>query len=151
MDPLIWTQSSPDSESLDKEDLGLLAGEASLKELFRGGGSIFCSNVIRHVLTNSNKMTLKSDSFTFNPLKAQTLVIAPLKEPFLTSDRDVRTTSVIGASRPNHSKIGTPFKNKDISSGNDVLSTVRSDIGEADKLDTPVQQSSTDKKNTEPF
>ena len=37
MDPLIWTQSSPESESLDKEDLGLLAGEVSPKVLFRGG------------------------------------------------------------------------------------------------------------------
>ena len=36
VDPLIWTQSSPESESLDKEDLGLLAGEASPKALFRG-------------------------------------------------------------------------------------------------------------------
>ena len=38
MDPLIWNQSSPESESLDKEDLRLLAGEASPKALFRGGG-----------------------------------------------------------------------------------------------------------------
>ena len=37
MDPLIWTQSSQESESLDKEDLGLLAGEAYPKSLFRGG------------------------------------------------------------------------------------------------------------------
>ena len=147
MDPLIWTQSSPESESLDKEDLRLLAGEASPKALFRGGGGIIFSNVITHVLTNSSEMTLKSDSFAFDPLKAQTLVIAPLTEPFLTSDRDVRTTSVIGASRPNHSRIVAPFMNKDISSGDDVLSTVRSDIGKAEKLDTAVQRSSTDKRN----
>ena len=73
-------------------------------------------------------MKLKSDYFTFDPLKAQTLVIAPLTEPFLTSDRDVRTTIVIGASRPNHSRVGTPLMNKKISSGDDVLSTVRSDV-----------------------
>ena len=40
--------------------------------------------------------------------------------------------------------------NKDISSEDDVLSTVRSDIGEAEKLDTAVQRSSTDKRNTVP-
>ena len=96
-------------------------------------------------------MTLESDSFTFDPLKAQTLVIAPLTEPFMTSDREVRTTSVIGESRPNHSRILTPFMNKDISIGDDVLSTVRSDVGEANKLDTAVQQSSTDKRNTAPL
>ena len=150
MDPLIWTQSSPESESLDKEDLGLLVGEASPKALFRGAGSIIRSNVITHVLTNSSKMTLKSDSLDFDPLKAQTLVIAPLTEPFLTSDRDVRTTSVIIESRPNHSRIGTPFVNKDIWSRDDVLSTVRSDVGKLDKLDTDVWRSFTDKRNTAP-
>ena len=40
--------------------------------------------------------------------------------------------------------------NKDILSGDDVLSTIRSDVGKADKLDTAVQRSSTDKRNTEP-
>ena len=131
MDPLIWTQSSPELESLYKEDLRLLAGETSPKVLFRGGGSIICSNFITHVLTNSSKMTLESDSFTFDPLKAQTLMLAPLTEPFLTSDRDIRSTSVIGASRPNHSRIVAPFTNKDISSGDDVR--VQSDVVEAKK------------------
>ena len=41
--------------------------------------------------------------------------------------------------------------NKDISSGDDVLSTVWSDIGEAEKLDTAVQRYSTDKRNTAPL
>ena len=95
-------------------------------------------------------MTLKSDSFAFDPLKAQTLVISPLTEPFLTSDRDVRTQSIIGDSRPNHGRIGTPFMNKDIWSRDDALSTVRSDVGELNKLDTAVLQSSTDKGNTAP-
>ena len=69
-------------------------------------------------------MMLESDSFAFDPLKVQRLVIAPLTEPFLTSDRDIRTTSVIGASRPDHSRIVASFMNKDISSRDDVLSTV---------------------------
>ena len=90
-----------------------------------------------------------SNSFGFDPIKAHTLVIAPLTEPFLTSDRDVRTTSVIGDSRPNHSKIGTPFMNKDIWSRDDALS-VQSDVRELDKLNTAVQQSSTNESNTAP-
>ena len=113
-----------------------ISGGSISQSIIQGGGIIICSNFITHVLTNSSKMTLKSDSFTFDPLKAQTLVIAPLMEPFLTSDGYVRLTSVIviGAIRPNHSRIGTPFMNKDILSGDDVLSTIRSDVGEADKL-----------------
>ena len=77
MDPLIWTHSSQELESLDKEDLGLLAGEASPKALFRRGGSIIHRNVIMHVLTNSSEMTLESNSFPFEPLKVQTLMITP--------------------------------------------------------------------------
>ena len=95
-------------------------------------------------------MTLKSDSFPFDQLKAQTLMITPLTEPFLTSDGDVRSTSVIGASMPDNSKIFAPFTNKDISIIDNVLSNDRSGIGKAEKLDTAVQQSSTDKRNTAP-
>ena len=74
-------------------------------------------------------------------------MIASLTEPFLNSDRDVHTTSVIGYSCPNHSRIGTPFLNIDIWSRDDALN-VRSDVGELDKLDTSVQRYSTDERNT---
>ena len=86
----------------------------------------------------SSEMILKSNSFPFNPLKSKTLVIAPLTEPFLTSDRDVRASSEIGDSRPEHSRIGTPFVNKKIWSGDDNFS-VQSDVVETNKLDTAVQ------------
>ena len=62
------------------------------------------SSVISLEFVKTCEMTLKIDYFTFDPLKAQTLVIAPLTEPFLNSDRDVRTKSVIGDSRPNGEK-----------------------------------------------
>ena len=77
-------------------------------------------------------------------------MIAPLTEPFLTSDRDVRTTSVIGASGLNHSRIVSPGMNKDILSRDDVQSTVWSDVGKADKLNTAVQRFSSDKCNAAP-
>ena len=76
-------------------------------------------------------------------------MISPLTETFLTSDRDVRATSVIGDSRPNNGRIGTPFMNKYIWSRDDALS-VRSDVGKLDKLETAVQQSSTNERNTSP-
>ena len=95
-------------------------------------------------------MTLKSYSFPFDSLKVQKLMIAPLTEPFLTSDGGVRSTSVIGASRLDHGTIIAPFMNKYISSRDDVRSTVRSDVGEGDKLDTAVQRSSSNKSNAAP-
>ena len=77
-------------------------------------------------------------------------MVTPLTEPFLNSDGDVRLTSVIGASRPDHSRIIAPSMNGDILSRDDVRSTVRSDVGKADNLDTAVQQSLSDKWNTAP-
>ena len=96
-------------------------------------------------------MTLKIDYFPFDPLKAKTLMITPLTEPFLTSDGDVGLTSVIGASRPDHSRIIAPFVIYDILSREDVRSTFQSDVGEADKLDTAVHQSSSNKWNAAPL
>ena len=92
-----------------------ISGGSISQSIVQGGGSIIRSNVITHVLTISSKMTLKSDSFPFDPFKAQTLIITPLTEPFLTSDRNVRSTSVIGASRPDHSRIVSPFMNEEAS------------------------------------
>ena len=73
-----------------------ISGGSTPQSIIQGGKSIIRSKVITHVLTNSSKMILKSDLFPFDPLKSQTLMIAPLTEPFLTSDRYVRATSVIG-------------------------------------------------------
>ena len=115
--------------------------------MIHGVTSIISSNVITHVLTESSKMILKSDSSPFNPLKSKTLVIVPLTEPFLTCDRYVRASSEIGYSRPEHGRIGTPFMNKNIWSGDDNFS-VRSDVDKVDKIDTAVQRSSTDERNT---
>ena len=78
-------------------------------------------------------------------------MVAPFIEPFLASDGDVRSTSIIGASRPDQIMIVAPGMNADILSRNDVRSTVRSDVGKADKLDAAVQQSSSDKWNAAPL
>ena len=101
-----------------------------------------------HVLTYSSKMILKSDSFPLKHLKSKTLVIASQPEPFLSCDRNIRASSEIGDSRPEHGRIGTPFVNKEIWSGDDNFS-VRSDVGKANKTNTAVQQSSTNERNTE--
>ena len=101
-----------------------ISGGSHTQSLVQGGGNIICSDVITHVLTNYDELTLECDSFPFNPLKAETLMVAPLDEPFLASDGNVRSASIIGASRPNQSRIITPGMNEYISSINDVRSTV---------------------------
>ena len=47
-------------------------------------------------------------------------MVAPLIEPFLASDGDIRLTSIIGSSRPDQSMIVSPGMNEDILSRNDV-------------------------------
>ena len=75
----------------------------------------------------------------FNPLKAETLMVASLDEAFLASDGNVRSASIIGASRTDQGRIIVPGMNEYILSRYIVQSTVRSDVGEADKLDATVQ------------
>ena len=75
-------------------------------------------------------------------------MVASLIKPFLTSNGYIRSASIIGASSPDQSRIIAPGMNEDISSRDDVRSTVRNDICEADKLDAAIQQYSTDEWNT---
>ena len=115
--------------------------------IHRGTG-IVSSNVVTDVLTDSNKIIFKTDTFPLNPLKSQTLVIASQDQSILSINRIVRTSSDIGNSRIYSVRIGTPIVNENIWSVNDNF-IVQSDVGEADKLDTVVQRSLTNERNTE--
>ena len=75
-------------------------------------------------------------------------MVTSLVESLLASNGNVRSTSKIGASRPDQSRIFSPGMNEDISSRDDVRSTFQNDVGEADKLDATVEGSLTDEWNT---
>ena len=94
------------------------------QSIIQGRENIIRSDVINHVLTNSGELTLECDSFLLNPLKAETLMVASLDEPFLESNGNVRLASIIGASRPNQSRIIAPGMNEDISIRDNVRSNV---------------------------
>ena len=96
------------------------------------------------MLTNPTQELLESDSFPFDPDQEKTLMVTYLVESLLASNGNVRSTSIIGASRPNQSRIFAPGMNKYISCRDYVRSTVRNDVDGADKLDTTVEGSSTD-------
>ena len=112
--------------------------------MINGGTGIISSNVVMDVLADSNKMIFKTDTFPLNPIKSQTLVIASQDESTLSSNRIIH----IGKSRIDHGRIGTPIVNKNICSVDDNFS-VRNDVDEADKLNTIIQQSPTNERNTE--
>ena len=76
---------------IGQEGSQTISGGSHTKIIFQGGGNIIHSDVITHVLTNSGELTLESDYFSFDPLKVETLMVAPLNEPFLESDVDVRS------------------------------------------------------------
>ena len=77
-----------------------ISGGSHTQSIIHGGENIVRSDVITHVLTKPDHVTLGNDSFTFDPLKVQTLMVAPLDEPFMASNVKVRSASIIGESRP---------------------------------------------------
>ena len=114
-----------------------ISGGTHTQSIIQGRENIVHSDVITHMLTNPDELTLKSDSFPFNPLQAKTLMVTSLVESFLVSNGNVRSASIIGASRLNQSRIFAQGMKKDISSRYDVRSTVRSNVGEADNSTLP--------------
>ena len=84
--------------------------------------------IMTNLVTDLNKMSLKSKSFTFHKKKSSTLIFATFLEAFLTRNVHIRTTGIVGTSRPDHSRIIAPGMHKDILRGNDVTTTVRSDV-----------------------
>ena len=73
----------------------------------------------------------------------------PFLEAFLTGNRHVRTSRIVGTGRTNHSRIISPRMHEDILRGNDLATTVRSDVGVIKKLDNTVEGLTTNKRNTE--
>ena len=69
-------------------------------------------------------------------------------ESFLARDRDIGTTSILGARRPNHSQIRAPGMHEYISGRDNVQSTVRNDVQIADKLNITVDGLTTNERNT---
>ena len=75
-------------------------------------------------------------------------MLTSLLEALLARNRNIRTTSILGASRTNQSRIFAPGMHEDISSRDNFLSTVRNDVREADKLDTTIDGHTTDERTT---
>ena len=75
-------------------------------------------------------------------------MVASLIEALLTSNGNIRSASILGASRTNQSRIFSPGMHEYVSGRDDVQSTVLNDVREADKLDATIDGSSTDEGNT---
>ena len=118
------------------------------QSIIDGRNGIIQSNVITHLITDHSQMSLKGDYFPFDEKEASTLMFTPFVEAFLTRNRHICTTGIVGASMPNHSRIFSSGMHEDILSGNTFRRTVRSDVRIADKLDTTVEAFTTDKRNT---
>ena len=112
-----------------------------------GRKDIIHGDVITQLITNPSQVSLQGDSFPFHKEQVQTLMLTYFVEAFLARNRNIRTTSIVGARRPNHSRILTPGMHEDISGRDNFRSTVRNDVREADKLDTTVDGLTTDEQN----
>ena len=77
-------------------------------------------------------MSLKGDYFPFDKEETPTPMLTYFVEAFLTRNQNIGTTSIVGACRPNHSRIFYPGMHEDISGEDNVRSTVRNDVLIAD-------------------
>ena len=66
------------------------------------------SDIMTHLVTDLNQMSLKSTSFPFHKTKSSTFMFALFLEAFLTGNRHVRTTCIVGTCRDDHSRIISP-------------------------------------------
>ena len=82
-----------------------ISGGTHTQSIIEGGENIVHGDVITHMLTNPTQVSLGSDSFPFDPEQAKTLMVTSLVESLLASNGNVRSASIIGASRTNQSRI----------------------------------------------
>ena len=77
------------------------------------GSNGIIRDTITHLITDHSQMSLKGDSFPFDKKEASTLMFTPFVESFLTRNQHICTAGIVGASRPNHSRIFSPGMNED--------------------------------------
>ena len=123
-------------------------GGTHTQSIIDGRKGIIHSDIITQLITNHRQMSLKGDSFLFDKEETQTLILTSFVESLLARNRNIRTTSILGSRRPNHSQIIAPGMHTDISSRDNVRSTVRNDVQIADKMDTTVDGLTTNERNT---
>ena len=80
------------------------------------------------MIMNPRQVSLKGDSFPFEKEQAQTLMLTSMLEALLARNHNIGTTSILGASRTNQSRIFAPGMHKDVSGRDSVRSTVRNDV-----------------------
>ena len=118
------------------------------QSIIEGRKDIIHGDIITQLITNHRPLSLKGKYFPFDKEQAKTLMLTSLVEAILARNRNIGTTSILGAHRTNQSQIFASGMHKDISDRDNVRSTVRNDVHEADKLDTTVDRSTTDERNT---
>ena len=126
----------------------VVSGETHTQSITEGRENVVHSDIITHMMTNPTQVLLRSDYFPFNPEKAQTLMVTSLIDALLASNVNIRSASILGASRTKKSRIFAPGMHEDIFGRDDVRSTFRNDVREADKLNTTVDEPTTDERNT---
>ena len=149
-EPLAITDSPFDTETLTENpvvtELNVIGqggsraviGGTHTQSIIERREDIIHGDVITQLITNHRQMSLKGDSFPFGKYQAQSLMLTSLVEAMLARNQNIGTTSILGARRPNHSRIFAPGMHEDISGRDNARSTVRNDVREADKLNTTI-------------
>ena len=64
-------------------------GGTHTQSIIEGREDIIHGDVITHMITNSSQVSLKSDSFPFDPEQAQTLMVTSFIEALLASNGNI--------------------------------------------------------------
>ena len=95
-------------------------GGTHTQSIIEGREDIIHGNVITQLIKNHRQVSLKGNSFPFDPEQAQTLILTSLIEALLARNWNIGTTSILGASRTNQSRIFAPRMHEDISGRDNV-------------------------------
>ena len=133
---------------IGQEGSRAVIGRTHTQIIIEGREDLIHDDVITHMITNLRQVSLKGDSFPFDPEQAQALMLTSLIESLLARNSNIGTTIILGASRNNQSRIFAPGMHEYISGRDNVRSNVRNDVSEVDKLNTIVDGPTTDERNT---
>ena len=95
-------------------------GGTHTQSIIAGRKDIIHSDFITQLITNHRQMSPKGDYFPFRKEQVQTLMLTSLVEAILERNQNIGTKSILGSSRPNHSRIFAPGMHEYISGRDNV-------------------------------
>ena len=138
--------------SFETAVIGVKIIEQGITQGIINGDTKIGSNIVTDVFMDYSKILFDTNTFQFNTLQSETLVIGPQDESMKRNNRVICMPSDSRNIRGNQfSRIDTPGVNKDIWSVMDTTSNVPNCKDNVKKFDAMVQISTSQERNLESF